>query len=324
MRSIASSENSTFTSSVESRATYWNVREFLGSVKIRLKSSLCRESSSTRRGNRPWSSGIKSLGAATLKAPAAMNRIWVVSTTPHFVFTFEPSTIGRMSRCTPSLETSWPPCPPFTAILSISSIKIIPDCSTRFFAISAILSWSTILSSTSSVRILRASFTVTKRLRLLPPVKSDVRFCRPFSKSSMLPPAMISMLGMPDDLRLTSTSTSLSSSLPSRSIWRNFSLVAEDESDESDEAEDSEDAAEEFPDSVEFSWAADLFSRTFSFSNEVKGFSSVFEPKMPPRIDELLPFFFELPGKSKSSSFSSTFGPHFSRMASCISNFTSL
>ena len=42
-----------------------------------------------------------------------------------------PSTMGRMSRCTPSRETSgpWPPSRP--AILSISSMKMMPEVCTR-------------------------------------------------------------------------------------------------------------------------------------------------------------------------------------------------
>ena len=37
-----------------------------------------------------------------------------------------PSTIGKISRCTPSRETSGPLLDPFPAILSISSRKIMP------------------------------------------------------------------------------------------------------------------------------------------------------------------------------------------------------
>ena len=43
-----------------------------------------------------------------------MKRMWSVFTIPYFVFTVVPSTIGRMSRCTPSRLTSgpWPPSRP--------------------------------------------------------------------------------------------------------------------------------------------------------------------------------------------------------------------
>src|SRR4029450_11981786 len=46
---------------------------------------------------------------------------------PYFVLTVVPSTIGRMSRCTPSRLTSgpWPPSRPAT--LSISSREMVPD-----------------------------------------------------------------------------------------------------------------------------------------------------------------------------------------------------
>ena len=40
--------------------------------------------------------------------------------------TVEPSTIGKISRCTPSRDTSGPEEEPFTATLSISSKKMIP------------------------------------------------------------------------------------------------------------------------------------------------------------------------------------------------------
>ena len=53
-------------------------------------------------------------------------------TGPYFVFTVQPSTRGRISRCTPSRDTAGPLEPlPFMAILSISSINIMPSCSAR-------------------------------------------------------------------------------------------------------------------------------------------------------------------------------------------------
>ena len=51
------------------------VREALGSRRIRAKSSRVRSCSSTRIGNRPCSSGIRSAGFDTWNAPAAMNRM---------------------------------------------------------------------------------------------------------------------------------------------------------------------------------------------------------------------------------------------------------
>ena len=73
--SIASSLNSIFKPSVSKSAVYCFVRAFFGSSKIRLNSFFVRLSSSTRRGKRPCNSGIKSLGALMLKAPAAINKI---------------------------------------------------------------------------------------------------------------------------------------------------------------------------------------------------------------------------------------------------------
>ena len=55
-----------------------------------------------------------------------MNRMWSVLTIPYFVLTVVPSTIGRMSRCTPSRLTSGPWLPSRPATLSISSMKMMP------------------------------------------------------------------------------------------------------------------------------------------------------------------------------------------------------
>ena len=54
-------------------AWYCVVSEASGSVRMRTKSSTFSESSSTRIGNRPCSSGIRSEGLDRLKAPEAMN-----------------------------------------------------------------------------------------------------------------------------------------------------------------------------------------------------------------------------------------------------------
>ena len=69
---------------------------------MRTKSLTVSECSSTRMGKRPCSSGMRSLGLETWKAPAAMKRMWSVETMPYLVLTVVPSTMGRMSRCTPS------------------------------------------------------------------------------------------------------------------------------------------------------------------------------------------------------------------------------
>ena len=77
---------------------------------------------------------------------------------PYFVFTVQPSTIGKISLCTPSLLTSGPLLlPELPAILSISSIKIIPSCSARLTASAFTVSMSIILSHSSWFRISRAS-----------------------------------------------------------------------------------------------------------------------------------------------------------------------
>ena len=53
-------------------------------------------------GRRPCSSGRRSDGLATWKAPEAMNRMWSVFTGPCLVEMVVPSISGRRSRCTPS------------------------------------------------------------------------------------------------------------------------------------------------------------------------------------------------------------------------------
>ena len=53
-----------------------------GSVRMRTRSSSLSGFSSTRMGNRPWNSGMRSLGRAAVNAPAAMNRTWSVRTGP--------------------------------------------------------------------------------------------------------------------------------------------------------------------------------------------------------------------------------------------------
>ena len=94
---------------------------------MRTKSSFVKGSSSTRMGKRPCSSGIRSDGLETWKAPAAMNRMWSVRTMPYLVVTVEPSTMGRRSRCTPSRDTSGPWLRSRPAILSSSSRKMMPE-----------------------------------------------------------------------------------------------------------------------------------------------------------------------------------------------------
>jgi len=83
-------------------------REFRGSFRIRTRSARVSGSSSTRIGKRPCSSGMRSDTFATWNAPAAMKSTWSVFTAPYFVLTFDPSTMGSRSRCTPPRETSGP------------------------------------------------------------------------------------------------------------------------------------------------------------------------------------------------------------------------
>ena len=82
MRRMASGRNSTFRPSVSSSA--WYCFTWLASVdtRMRSKSSTDSESSSTRIGKRPCSSGIRSEGRARWNAPEAMNRMWSVFTMP--------------------------------------------------------------------------------------------------------------------------------------------------------------------------------------------------------------------------------------------------
>ena len=67
--SIPSSENSRSTFSAFKRDMYCLIKLKSGSLKILLKSSLVNASSSTLIGSLPWSSGNKSDGLASWKAP---------------------------------------------------------------------------------------------------------------------------------------------------------------------------------------------------------------------------------------------------------------
>ena len=78
----ASVVNSSLNPSVSSSAVYCFTSDDFGSVSILMKSSTESVCSSTRMGNRPCNSGIKSLGFEMWKAPAAMNRMWSVRTMP--------------------------------------------------------------------------------------------------------------------------------------------------------------------------------------------------------------------------------------------------
>ena len=145
--------NSKSTFSVWSNALYCFIKLLSGSLSILLKSLLVKASSSTLIGNLPCSSGNKSEGFASWKAPDAMNKIWSVLIGPYFVLTVVPSINGNKSRCTPSRETSPPTRSVLPEILSISSKKTIPLFSVEFFADFIILSSSISLSDSSLIKI---------------------------------------------------------------------------------------------------------------------------------------------------------------------------
>src|SRR5438876_277935 len=134
-----------------------------------------------------------------------MKRMWSVLTMPYFVFTVVPSTMGRMSRCTPSRLTSgpWPPSRP--AILSISSMKMMPACSTRSTAVRATLSMSISFVSSSCVRYSSASGIFIRRFFVFPWKRPGSMSFRLMSTSSTDDPAMISSDG--NDFSRASTST---------------------------------------------------------------------------------------------------------------------
>ena len=75
IRRSPSAVNESATCSAPSNAAYCSVREQSGSVRMRRKSSTPSAASSTRMGNRPWSSGMRSEGFAMWNAPEAMNRM---------------------------------------------------------------------------------------------------------------------------------------------------------------------------------------------------------------------------------------------------------
>ena len=146
-------------------------------------------------------------------------------TGPYFVLTVLPSTIGKRSLCTPSRDTSGPWVLFLPAILSISSKKMIPDCSTFWMARFTTLSISTSPCASSWARISMASGTFILRrfvpLGNMPPSIS----LKLIPISSMPTLEKISTMGR---LRsATSRSTNRLSSFPCRSMLRSFSRVDE-------------------------------------------------------------------------------------------------
>src|SRR5712692_4341833 len=131
--------------------------------------------------------------------------------------------IGRMSRWTPSRETSgpWPDSRPAT--LSISSMKMMPICSARSTATRVTWSMSRSLFSSSWIKYSKASATLILRFFFCWPNMPESMFLILTSISSTPWLEMISNGGMARSR--TSRSTIRWSSLPSRSWRRSFSRV---------------------------------------------------------------------------------------------------
>ena len=72
---MASSVKLILTPSVASKALYCSVKDAWGSTKILSKSSAVNACSSTRIGNLPCNSGIKSEGLDEANAPEVINKI---------------------------------------------------------------------------------------------------------------------------------------------------------------------------------------------------------------------------------------------------------
>src|SRR5215471_2626537 len=142
---------------------------------------------------------------------------------PYRVFTVVPSTIGRMSRCTPSRETSgpWPPSRP--AILSISSRKMMPASSTRSMAMRVTWSMSMRRCSSSWMRYSKASLTFIFRF--------FVRWPKMLGSMSLMLTSISStpwleMISKDGKFRSrTSISTVRSSSLPSQLLAQFFAAA---------------------------------------------------------------------------------------------------
>ena len=145
-------------------------------------------------------------------------------TIPYFVMTFVPSTIGKRSRCTPSLETSGPRVLSAPTILSISSMKIMPDVSALWMASFFTSSMSINFDASCCLSISRASLTFTL-FRFFLVGKRASNPSGIFKFSSSVPIGLItSKKG--ETFSSTSISTSRSSNLPSSNISLSFSLVS--------------------------------------------------------------------------------------------------
>ena len=147
--------------------------------------------------------------------------MWSVRTMPCLVLTVEPSTIGNRSRCTPWRDTSGPIVPSRPAILSISSRKTIPDCSTRRTASFATTSMSTSRFASSAVRWSSASGTFTCFFFVFFGSRLEKSSFMLNSISSI--PWGVSTSTIGEIVFVTSSSTSRSSRRPSRSMRRSLS-----------------------------------------------------------------------------------------------------
>ena len=224
--SIPSSENSKSTFSVFNKALYCLIKLLSGSLRIFLKSSLVKASSSTLIGSLPCSSGSRSDGFANWNAPDAINNMWSVLIGPYFVLTVVPSIKGNKSLWTPSLETSPPTRSVLAEILSISSKKTIPLFSVEFFADFIILSCSISLSDSSLIKISWDSLTVIFFFFCCLPI--PLPSISPIFIIPTLAPGIpgISNDGIDELLSFTAISISLSSRSPFLSLFLKLSLVA--------------------------------------------------------------------------------------------------
>mmetsp|Transcript_7139 Transcript_7139/g.18278 ORF Transcript_7139/g.18278 Transcript_7139/m.18278 type:complete len:512 (-) Transcript_7139:230-1765(-) len=226
MRRSALSSKARLTASVCMRATCWRTSDVSGSVRMRYRS--CSESccSSTRMGSRPCSSASRSDGLHWWKAPEHTNRMWSVLMLPCFVLTVEPSISGSRSRCTPSDDASAEPRYSVREqILSISSMKTMPSCSTACTAAFFTSSSEIILSEkTSSSTGRDSAIVICRRSERRPPCCSNLSKRRMISFIGwLLPPGEEG--SKPDCRRGSGTSTSMvrESSRPWRSRPRNES-----------------------------------------------------------------------------------------------------
>ena len=207
---MASSVNPSATFSVAISAMYCWTRLASGSVRMRRKSS--RVSGCELDADRQAALQLRqrSDGLASGRRPRQMNRMWSVFTGPCLVATVVPSISGNRSRCTPSRLTSAPPRLRGAEILSISSRKTMPFCSTDAIAsrttrslVEELVGPSAISTSWNRDRHLADSWCGCRK-----PCPASRRYspCRPCAPG--MPGFRISACGRPASR--TSTSISLS------------------------------------------------------------------------------------------------------------------